>query len=89
MASKNELNQSSGNANAPKELRELAGLELKERQLLEDSMDVERDYRKLMREIRLKELEIPWDRRSARRNSEFGVSETVCNANAAMPFRQL
>jgi len=49
MASNNELNLSKCNSEAPESLRQLAGLELKRRQLLEDLVAIERDYRQLER----------------------------------------
>jgi hypothetical protein len=45
---------------APMELRNLALLELKRRQLLRELVEVLGQYRQLSREIELKGIQIPW-----------------------------
>jgi hypothetical protein len=49
---------------APMELKVLARLELKKRQLLEELAEVESHYQQLKREIELKRMPIPWLTRS-------------------------
>jgi len=48
---------------APVELRVLAGLELKKRQLLRELAEVLQQYHQLSREIELKGIPIPWSTR--------------------------
>ena len=45
---------------APMELRVLAGLELKKRQLMSELAEVLQQYQQLSREIKLKGIPIPW-----------------------------
>ncbi len=45
---------------APKELRDLAGLALRKRELLRELEIVEHKCRQLEREIELKGIEVPW-----------------------------
>ena len=45
---------------APKELRELVGLELRKRELLQELAIVEYQHWQLAREIELKGIEVPW-----------------------------
>jgi hypothetical protein len=48
------------NCEVPIELRVLARLEVKKRQLLAELAEVESQHRQLSREIELKEIPIPW-----------------------------
>lgn len=45
---------------APRELSDLAAIELRRRRLLSELADVEREHRQLSREIELKGIPIPW-----------------------------
>ena len=45
---------------APKELRDLAAIELRRRRLLSELADVRRQHKQLSRQIELKAIPIPW-----------------------------